>query len=114
VQFITGRIVFIGNNQVIKKPDGNFSSVIFAIKKRMNKKPRNIAFKCYGKLAEKLLDLRIDDKVEVEYLIDSKKSNTDSWWTNLQARGVERIITEKKDNNTSQLKFYEDGNRSEN
>jgi len=110
MQFITGRIVFIGNNQVIEKPDGSFSSVIFAIKKRMNKKPRNIAFKCYGKLADKVIVLRLDDKVEVEYLIDSKKSDSERWWTNLQARGVERLITEKKDNNNSQLKFYDDGN----
>ena len=108
MQFITGRIVFIGNNQIINKSDGNFSSVIFAIKKRMNKKPRNIAFKCYGKLADMVLKMRIDDKVEVEYLIDSRKSDTEKWWTNLQARGVERIITEKKDNITSQLNFYDD------
>lgn len=76
----------------------------------MNKKPRNIAFKCYGKLAEKVLEFRLDDKVEVEYFIDSRKSDSDDrWWTNLQARGVERMITEKKDNNTSKLNFYDDG-----
>jgi hypothetical protein len=108
MEFITGRIVIVGDNRIITKKDGSFSSVIFVIKKKMNKKLRNIAFKCYGKVADKILGFRINDKIEVEYLISSTQSTnpkySGDWYTNLQAMSVERVVVEKTINE-SQIKI---------
>lgn len=116
MEFITGRIVIIGNNEVINKPDGSFSSLFLVIKKKMNKKVRNIAFKCYGKVADKVLKMRIDDKVEIKYFVYSNpRSGThghkasDKWFTTLQAKDVEIVPTNSSKDNSSTLNFEENG-----
>jgi len=103
MQFIVGRIVIVGNNHVIKTDKGSFSSVILVIKKRMNGKFRNIAFKCYGKVADKVRSFRINDKLEIEFFIYSQsfKKNEGSgeyenWNTTLQAKAVDLYIGNKK------------------
>lgn len=107
MEFITGRIVIVGNKEVINTENGSFLSVILVIKKRMNKKLRNIAFKCYGKLAEKVDEFRVNDKVEVEYFIQSNQNKkTGRWHTDLQAKSVEKIVIQKE--NESQLKINQD------
>ena len=106
MQFVSGRIVFVGNNQVILKQDYSFSSVIFVIKKKMDGKIRNICFECIGKLADEVLKLRIDDKIEVKYLITSSLRNG-NWYTNLKAKEVFKIEAIKKINNESQLKIQD-------
>lgn len=108
MQFITGRIGFIGQKGVIKKDNLDFSYLDFVIKKRMNKKPRNIAFRCYGRMVNEILALRLDDKIEVEYFIDSNQSKNNKWYTNLHAKRFEKIIKLKKENN-NQLKINRDG-----
>jgi len=109
VQFITGRIVIVGNNQEIKTENGSFSSVILVIKKRMNKKVRNIAFKCYGKIAEQVLNYRMNDKIEIEYFLYSNQtinlSTGDSWFTTLQVKSVERIPNKTKKEKDSEINF---------
>lgn len=110
MQFITGRIVIIGDKKVISKDDGSFSSVVLIIKKKMKKKLRNIAFKCYGRLADEVVKLRINDRVEIEFLLDSKQSKNpqyaDYWNTDLQAVSVDRVEKLKNENNT-QINFVE-------
>ena len=91
MQFITGRIILIGELVVINKDNNQFSSITFVIKKKMNKKMRNISFKCYGKLADEINALRINDKLKVEYLIISNKATTEKWYTTLQAKSIEQI-----------------------
>jgi hypothetical protein len=107
MQFITGRVVIVGNKYEINKPDGSFSAIILVIKKRMNKKARNIAVKCYGKVADFVSTLNINDKVEIEYFIYSNKKTgvDDVWMTTLQAKSVIKIPTGKKNNSDSELKF---------
>ena len=80
MQFISGRIVLVEEIEIINKDNNQFSSLTFVIKKKMNKKMRNISFKCYGKLADEINMLRINDKVNIEYLIISNKSNTGTWY----------------------------------
>lgn len=100
MQYITGRVVVVEDKKTIINTNDRFSMVIFVIKKRMKKKVRNIAFKTYGNLAEKILSLRINDKIEVEYLIDCQQSSNPNykgdWFTTLQAISVERAGTRKK------------------
>ena len=105
MQFIIGRVVIVENNQIIRKDNYEFSSVIFVIKKRMNGKIRNIAFECIGKLADQVLKLRRDDKVEVKYLISSSYRKG-RWFTNLHAKEIfkfEEKTKEAKNNNQFQL-----------
>jgi len=102
MQFITGRVVFIGNNRIIQKENYHFSSVIFVIKKKMSGKIRNICFECVGKVADFVLSLQKDDKVEIKYFIKSALRN-DKWLTNLQAKEVFKIEQVKKNEEDSQL-----------
>ena len=104
MEFITGRLVFVGNNQVVLKEDYSFSSVIFAIKKRMDGKIRNISFECIGKVADEVLKLRIDDKIEVKFFIASFLKNG-KWYTNLRAKEIFKIEAIKKSEDESQLKI---------
>lgn len=106
MQYITGRIVIVGEEKIIKKDNSSFSSVILLIKKKMNGKMRNIAFECFGKIAKKVLQMRIDDKVEVKYFIHSHQPKNTSlesmknyWFTILQAKDVEKVVVEKSSNN---------------
>lgn len=101
MQFIVGRVVIIGNNEVIHRENYQFSSVIFVIKKKMDGVVRNICFECVGKLADEVLKLKKDDKVEVCYLIDSRMKGS-KWYTNLKAKDVIKIEKIKK-KNESQL-----------
>ena len=71
--------------------------------KKMNKKMRNISFKCYGKLADEINMLRINDKVNIEYLIISNKSNTGTWYTTLQAKSIEKIAITNNIENQKKL-----------
>jgi len=98
MQFITGRITFIGDKEVINKDNNQFSTIIFAIKKKMNKKIRNIAFECYGKLADEIEHFRLDEKIEVEYLIHSNNSKSGRWYTTLHAKSIEKVLAIKKEN----------------
>jgi excinuclease UvrABC helicase subunit UvrB len=98
MQFITGRITYIGKKEVINKDNNQFSTIIFAIKKKMNKKIRNIAFECYGKLADEIEHFRLDEKIEVEYLIHSNKSKLGRWYTTLHAKSIEKVLAIKKEN----------------
>lgn len=98
MQFITGRIGYIGEKEIIIKNNDQFSKIIFAIKKKMNKKIRSIAFECYGKLADEIQRFRLDDKIEVEYLIHSNKAKTGRWYTTLHAKSVEKVIPIKNEN----------------
>lgn len=103
MQFITGRIGYIGKKEVIIKDNGEFFTIIFAIKKKMNKKLRNIVFECYGKLAEQIEKMRIEDKVEVKYLIHSNLSKSGKWYTTLHAKSVEKVSTQNKNINQPKL-----------
>lgn len=98
MQFITGRIGYIGEKEIINKDNDQFSKIIFAIKKKMNKKIRIIAFECYGKLVDEIQRFRLDDKIEVEYLIQSNKSKTGRWYTTLHAKSVEKMTLIKNEN----------------
>lgn len=98
MQYITGRIIYIGEKEVINKNNNQFSTIIFSIKKKMNKKMRTIAFECYGKLADEIERFRIDEKIEVEYLIHSNKSKIGRWYTTLHAKSVEKVVSVKKEN----------------
>lgn len=98
MQYITGRIGYIGEKEIINKDNNQFSTIIFAIKKKMNKKIRSIAFECYGKLADEIERFRLDDKIEVEYLIHSNKSKSGRWYTTLHAKSIEKVIAIKKEN----------------
>lgn len=102
MEYIVGRVVFIGNNEIISKENYHFSSVIFAIKKRMNGKIRNISFECVGKVADEVLKLSKDDKVEVTYLIESKMRGS-KWYTTLRAKEVVKIEKIIKQQDESQL-----------
>lgn len=97
MQFITGRINYIGQKEVINKNNSQFTILIFAINKKMNKKVRNIAFECYGKVADEIERLRLNDKIEVEYLIQSNKSKTGKWYTTLHAKSIDRVIAIKNE-----------------
>lgn len=112
MQYITGRIVILENKKEINKPDGSFLSLILVIKKKMNGKLRNIAFKCYGRVAEKVCKLRMNDKVEIEYFIYSKPTEANIerggdkvWFTNLQAKNVDRVESTTKNDNNAKLNF---------
>jgi len=95
MQFIVGRVVIIGNNEVIQRENYQFSSVILIIKKKMDGVMRNICFECVGRLADEVLKLKKDDKVEVTYLIDSRLKGS-KWYTNLKAKEVVKIEKVKK------------------
>lgn len=101
MQNIVGRVVFIGNNNIVEKKDYSFSTVIFVIKKKMNGKIRNISFSCIGKIADEVLKYKKDDKVEVEFYIDSRMSKN-RWFTDLKATSVFKIEKITK-SNESQL-----------
>jgi|688.fasta_scaffold00340_13 hypothetical protein len=88
MQYITGRIVYIGKPEIISKNGYSFPVIVFAIKKRMDGAKRYISFECVGKLAEKISKLQKDEKIEVKYLINSSLRN-EKWYTTLNAKEVE-------------------------
>jgi hypothetical protein len=112
MEFITGRVVIIGNKALIKTADSEFSCVVLVIKKRMRKKLRNIAFRCYGRLADRVTNLRVNDKIEVEFFISSNQSKnpsiSDKWYTELHAVNVDKVLP-KQTNDEAQLKLQEHG-----
>jgi hypothetical protein len=97
MEYIKGRISFIGDLTLIEKNGDSFGKLIFVIRKKIDKKPRDIAFECYGKLAEKISkEYRLNDKVEVEYIIQSNVSKSGIWFTNLIAKFVDKVIIDRK------------------
>ncbi len=99
VEYIKGRINFIGEISIVEKVDNSFPKLVFVIRKKIDRKYRNIAFECFGKLAEKIKrEYRIDDKIEVEYIIQSNSSKNGTWFTNLLAKDVNRAIVNNKKN----------------
>lgn len=113
MQFITGRIITIENNGYVTTNNGDFLSLFVVITKKMDKKKRAIGFNCYGKLAEKVSTFKLNDKVEIEYIIDSHKYN-DKWYTNLKAKTVSKIVTQKRVENTTQTNLMENINNISN
>ena len=97
MEYITGRVAFIGDKTVISKDNATFSKIILVIKKKQNNKLRNIAFECYGRIADYVSKLMLNDKVEIDYYINSNKSKNGSWYTSLHAKGVEKMISRKKE-----------------
>lgn len=103
MEFITGRVVIVGNNKNVTVKDRAFTSRVLVITKRMNKKKRNIAFMCYGKVSELVATLRKDDKVEITYFLSSNPASPSEleetkWYTTLIAKSVEKVVVEKKVN----------------
>jgi hypothetical protein len=114
MQFIVGRVVIVGNKRQIVKGNESFSAINLVIKKKMNGKVRNIAFKCYGRVADKVANFRINDKVEVEYFIYSNQiksgqnnSISENWISTLQAKEVYKEENSKR-KKYSELKFNQD------
>jgi hypothetical protein len=104
MQFISGRVLIVGNNEVIHKDNYHFSTVILIIKKKMNGKMRNIAFECIGKLADEVLKLNKGEKIEVKYLITSTFRNN-KWFTNLHAKDIFKIEDKPKNKNENQTEL---------
>jgi len=102
MQFISGRISFIGEKNVVSKGDYSFFTLVFAIKKRMDDKKRHICFECAGKVAEKISKLNLDEKIEVKYLIDSTFKNG-RWFTALKAKDVEVLNQNENKQSIQQL-----------
>ncbi len=97
MEYITGRISFIGEINVVYKNNDSFSKLVLVIRKKVDKKNRNIAFECYGRLADKIAkESRINDKVEVDYIIQSNMGKNNVWYTNLIAKSVEKLFVKKK------------------
>jgi len=90
MQFIKGRLAIIENNGYVTTENGDFLSLFIIITKVMDKKKRTIGFNCFGKVAEKVLTLNTNDRVEIEYLIDTKKYNN-KWYTNLKAKHIDKV-----------------------
>jgi len=102
MQFIKGKIAIIENNGYVTTPNGDFLSLFIIITKIMNKKKRTIGFDCFGKVAEKILTFRLNDRVEVEYFMETKKYNN-RWYTNIKAKSIEKVIIVTKTENPNQL-----------
>ena len=102
MQFIKGKIAIIENNGYVTTPNGDFLSLFIIITKIMNKKKRTIGFDCFGKVAEKILTFRLNDRVEVEYFMETKKYNN-RWYTNIKAKSIEKVIIVPKTENPNQL-----------
>jgi len=102
MQSITGRLVYIGNKSLVTKADYQFSQIFFAIKKRMNGKVRNICFEASGRYADDISRMRVGDKVDVGYIINSFLKN-EKWYTFLIAKDVYKIDLPKKSNDETQL-----------
>lgn len=99
MEYIKGRINFIGEISIIEKGGDSFPKLVFVIRKKIDKKDRNIAFECFGKLAERIRkEYRIDDKIEIEFIIQSNVSKNGTWFTNLIAKEVNRAIVNNKTN----------------
>jgi len=104
MQFISGRVLIVGNNQIIQRENYQFSSVIFVIKKKMDGKIRTIAFECVGKLADEVLKLNIGEKIEVKYLIVSSLRK-DKWYTNLHAKEIFKYGERPKIKDVNQIQL---------
>lgn len=112
MQYITGRIVIVGDNEVVTKKGKSFSSVFLVIKKRTRNKVRNMAYKCYGRLAEKAKTFNINDKVEIEYFSESIKSKNprfiNEWFTKNNVVGLEKIVVGQKTNRQQRSFQFQD------
>ena len=102
MQFIVGKVVIVGKNEVVHKENYQFSSVILVIKKRMDGKVRNIAFDCFGKVADEVLKFKKDDKVAITYYITSNCKN-EKWYVNLKEKEVMKVEKIKKQDDNTQL-----------
>ena len=99
MQHITGRISVVEAMRTIQKSEGSFSATVIVLKKKMRKKFRNIAFNCYGRVADEAVKFMQNDKVSIEFLIDSKHyshAKGSGWNTNLQATEIERFVPKPK------------------
>jgi hypothetical protein len=81
VQVISGYIHSISETEMIPVGNQYVGRVILVLNKVMNGKPRKIAIKSYGKVAEKAKTFSVGQRVRIEYFLYSKDVVTNAGFT---------------------------------
>jgi hypothetical protein len=92
---VTGKL---SNKSLVKSgvsEHGAWKIVVFIIEKTRNKKPIKIPLTAKGKLAIKVDDIPIGEKITVEFFIEGKKYN-DKYFTDCIATNVDKYVPKKK------------------
>jgi hypothetical protein len=92
---VTGKL---SNKSLIKSgvsEVGAWKIVVFIIEKTRNRKPIKIPFTAKGKLAIKIDDIPIGEKITVDFYIEGKKYN-ERYYTDCVATSVDKYVPKKK------------------
>ena len=92
---VTGKL---SNKSLIKSgvsDKGAWKIVMFLIEKTMNRKPIKIPLIAKGKLADKLDDIPIGERLKVQFFIEGKPYNG-KYYTDCIATDIDKFVPKKK------------------
>lgn len=101
---VTGKVVMIQSNEIVKSANDKFTKITLVITKQMKGVKRNICFESYGKVAKDILNFRKGDRVRVFFVIDSV-FNGGRWYHNIKAMDVEKHVIKKKQDYNTKINF---------